>query len=124
MAETEAGMTSFLQLMAEWLSGTRECQPMDRLAPLLVHIPDIPKVSGRELDPLLCGVCSNLVYEPISLLNGQSICKLCYCRTVKSSCEVEYSVNVCLAGILERHTGGAYKAMELRVEGNAKVKEV
>ena len=117
-------MTSFVPLLLGYLTDIKECEPIKRLKPLLPFIPEVPDVSSMDTDPLLCGVCHCVFYEPISLLTGQSICKYCYTRTVKNSCEVAYSINVCLAGMAERHIGGAYRAMHLRVQGNEMAREV
>ena len=117
-------MTSFLDILLDYLNDIMECEPIKRLEPLLPFIPEVPSVSEQDADPLLCGVCHCILFEPISLLTGQSVCKYCYTRTMKSSSQVAYSVNVCLAGVAERHISGAYRAMELRIQGNEMAREV
>ena len=117
-------ITSFVPLLQDYLTGIKECEPLKRLKPLLPFIPEVPDVSGLDSDPLLCGMCHCVLYQPISLLTGRTICKSCYDRKVKNSCEVAYSVNVCLVGVAERHIGRAYRAMKRRVEGNEAAREV
>lgn len=117
-------MMSFTSLMRNYLLGLQECDPIESLEPLLHFVPEVPVVSREDTDPLLCGTCLCPLYEPVSLLSGESVCRHCYTATLKEKCEVAYSVNVCLAGVAERHISGTYKAMRLRLHGNELTKEV
>ncbi|CAH3154728.1 unnamed protein product [Porites evermanni] len=75
---------------------------------------------------LQCGICTGVLYEPVTVSCGHSFCKLCLEKQEAkkcSHCDKPFSsgafrINVILQDILEKSFQGVLEATRLRFEGN------
>lgn len=79
-----------------------------------------------EGDVLLCGICTGILYDPITVPCGHSFCKLCLEKQEANKCErcdslfpySPFKTNVILQDVLEKSFEKELEATRLRLEGN------
>lgn len=88
---------------------------------------DCLPISGEDNGFLYCGICSGVLYEPITVPCGHSFCKLCLEKQEAKKCEqcdnpfsygTSFKSNVILQDVLEKSFQKELEATRLRLEGN------
>ena len=84
------------------------------------------QTSDRDNNGLQCGICTGILYDPITVPCGHSFCKLCLEKQESEKCEHcddlfshgPFKTNVVLQHVLEKSFEKELEATRLRLEGN------